>query len=262
MNKLIKISLLLIAIVFVSATSVKAEQKWIADIGVYFGDDSKHVVFGGAENATAGFDGKYDATARFMSGSRLVAYFDYPGWGLRTNFVRVDMRDLSLPQEYVFYVSSAYTNQEHTMVWDLSNVPGSAEMSLYDSDADITVDMRSVTEYRYMNTSSIKREFTVIITGSVSDTVAPDTNATVSATEFTGYDPIDISFSGSDDVTDVSELLYSYKVDDGAWSGWGGDSAQISGLSDGVHNVYVKARDNSGNEDPTPAAIAFRVSSP
>ncbi|MCK5237224.1 MAG: hypothetical protein KAR06_09580, partial [Deltaproteobacteria bacterium] len=82
MNKLIKISLLLIAIVFVSATSVKAEQKWIADIGVYFGDDSKHVVFGGAENATAGFDGKYDATARFMSGSRLVAYFDYPGWGL------------------------------------------------------------------------------------------------------------------------------------------------------------------------------------
>jgi hypothetical protein len=49
-------------------------------------------------------------------------------------------------------------------------------------------------------------------------------------------------------------------MDGGSWSAWSTvTSATVTGLSDGAHTFEVKARDESGNEDPTPASISFTV---
>jgi hypothetical protein len=71
------------------------------------------------------------------------------------------------------------------------------------------------------------------------------------------------AFSGSDDLTGVANLRYSYKLDDGQWSGFGSATSTTlgggAGLADGSHAFYVKARDEAGNEDPTPASRTFVV---
>lgn len=76
------------------------------------------------------------------------------------------------------------------------------------------------------------------------------------ATEF----PIDFTFSGVD-AEDGTELLeYSYRVDELAWSTWQSETtATLSGLAQGEHTFYVKARDTELLEDPTPAEWEFTV---
>ncbi|MBI4972689.1 MAG: hypothetical protein HZC16_02590 [Candidatus Omnitrophica bacterium] len=55
-------------------------------------------------------------------------------------------------------------------------------------------------------------------------------------------------------------MQFSYKLDDGQWSDWSiSTTAVLSGLSDGAHAFSVKARDEAGNEDPTPAEARFAV---
>ena len=68
------------------------------------------------------------------------------------------------------------------------------------------------------------------------------------------------TFSGSDDVTPSSSLLYSYKVDEGTWSPFqAATSATTNVLSDGPHTFYVRAKDEAGNVDASPADRNFAV---
>jgi hypothetical protein len=68
------------------------------------------------------------------------------------------------------------------------------------------------------------------------------------------------TFSGSDNVTPQASLLYSYKVDEGTWSPFqAATSATTNALSDGDHTFYVKAKDEAGNVDASPAERAFSV---
>lgn len=69
-----------------------------------------------------------------------------------------------------------------------------------------------------------------------------------------------ISYSGTDDKSAQASLQYSYMIDSGAWSAWSAStSASLTGLFNGAHTFYVKARDEAGNEDPTPAQVSFTV---
>ena len=70
-----------------------------------------------------------------------------------------------------------------------------------------------------------------------------------------------ISWRGSDDMTPRESMVYSWRLDGGAWSAWTTDTSKtLTGLADGPHIFEVKARDLSGNEDPTPARCEFTVS--
>jgi len=72
----------------------------------------------------------------------------------------------------------------------------------------------------------------------------------------------DISWRGSDPPVEGNSgpVAFAWRLDAGAWSAWTTDtSVQLTGLADGAHVFEVKAKDLSGNEDPTPARCEFTV---
>ena len=92
------------------------------------------------------------------------------------------------------------------------------------------------------------------------DTVSPETVIDSGPSGPTADNTPTFTFSGSDNVTPPSGLLYSYKVDNGEWSPFQAvTSATTSGLSDGPHIFFVKSKDAAGNEDATPAQRSFAV---
>ncbi|MDQ4126891.1 MAG: Ig-like domain-containing protein, partial [Actinomycetota bacterium] len=77
------------------------------------------------------------------------------------------------------------------------------------------------------------------------------------------------TFGGSDNLSPRAALLYSYKVvphgvapDDVAWSDFSASTSATlggtTGLGQGLHNFYVKVKDQAGNEDG-PAERSFTV---
>jgi len=72
---------------------------------------------------------------------------------------------------------------------------------------------------------------------------------------------VSICWTGSDNATPVSQLKYSWKMDEGIWSAADAETChQFTGLSAGSHTFSVRAHDGSGNIDPTPATRTFVVS--
>src|SRR5215813_2394115 len=69
------------------------------------------------------------------------------------------------------------------------------------------------------------------------------------------------TFSGSDNLTPAGNLVFSYRLDGGAWSAFASDTTvTFPNLAETSHTFSVKARDLAGNEDPTPATRTFSVS--
>jgi signal transduction histidine kinase/CheY-like chemotaxis protein len=71
-----------------------------------------------------------------------------------------------------------------------------------------------------------------------------------------------LTFHGRDrwQFSPASRLLYSWRVDGGAWSAFAPVStAAFTGLARGDHVLEVRAMDRAGNVDPTPATFAFTV---
>jgi hypothetical protein len=70
----------------------------------------------------------------------------------------------------------------------------------------------------------------------------PDTGATT------------VEFSGTDNKPPPNRLMFSWRLDGGAWSPFSlSTQAMLSGLAPGPHTFEVRARDSAGNIDPTPA---------
>jgi hypothetical protein len=92
------------------------------------------------------------------------------------------------------------------------------------------------------------------------DTVSPETVIDSGPSGPTADNTPTFTFSGSDNVTPPSGLLYSYKVDNGEWSPFqAATSTTTPSLSDGPHIFFVKSKDAAGNEDATPAQRSFAV---
>jgi hypothetical protein len=92
------------------------------------------------------------------------------------------------------------------------------------------------------------------------DETPPDTEITSGPGEWIDIDYADLEYTGSDDRTATKDLLYAYRLDGAPWSSYEPDTtATLSGLSDGPHAFYVKAKDEAGNEDPIPAEWTFGV---
>ncbi|HUU96390.1 MAG TPA: CARDB domain-containing protein, partial [Phycisphaerae bacterium] len=94
------------------------------------------------------------------------------------------------------------------------------------------------------------------------DTTAPETQIASGPAENTTACSLPVSFSwaGTDDATPIPSLAYAYQVDDLGWTAFGSlTSIALGDLSAGQHTLSVKARDQAGNEDQTPAVRHFRV---
>jgi signal transduction histidine kinase len=74
--------------------------------------------------------------------------------------------------------------------------------------------------------------------------------------------PVTLVFGGRDrwDATPPERLLFSYRVDDGAWSAYSSDTTIVlSDLVPGTHRFEVRAMDRNWNEEPQPALLEFAV---
>ena len=92
------------------------------------------------------------------------------------------------------------------------------------------------------------------------DGVAPAVSITDGPNEGdTSPSEVTFAWSGSDNVTPNAGLLFSFKLDNSAWSDYSGDvSYQFSDLADGQHVFSVKSKDQAGNES-SPATRSFTV---
>jgi len=91
----------------------------------------------------------------------------------------------------------------------------------------------------------------------VRDITPPDTRIIGHPSELTTSTSASFYWTGTDD---VGGLTYSRRLDSGEWSSWSSySSVTFSDVSDGLHTFEVKAKDEAGNIDPTPAAWTWRV---
>ncbi len=93
------------------------------------------------------------------------------------------------------------------------------------------------------------------------DTTPPDTTIT---SNFCGTtvtsSTVTVTWTGSDDTTPTGNLVYAYKLDSGSYSSYASATSHtFNNLSNGSHTVSVKAKDEAGNVDPTPATCTFTV---
>ena len=108
--------------------------------------------------------------------------------------------------------------------------------------------------------TTITASFTV-----VSDISPPSTSITSGPTGTISDDDVDFVWTGDDDVTSTIDLRYSYALEgyDTAWSSWASSTSKhYENLPNGGYTFMVKARDEAGNEDPTPAERGFTVAVP
>ncbi|UCC99380.1 MAG: response regulator [Phycisphaerales bacterium] len=97
------------------------------------------------------------------------------------------------------------------------------------------------------------------------DKMPPDTEIDFSLEQIQPASPIRISWTGRDawSVTPKGQLLYSFRMDQGAWSAFAPEAMYTwYNLPSGRHTVEVQARDRDRNIDPTPAQVSFTVLRP
>ena len=93
-----------------------------------------------------------------------------------------------------------------------------------------------------------------------SDTTPPATRVTSGPSGWIRTDSATIEWTGSDDQTSKANLVYSYKLDGASWSSWTGNTSKTyNNLAEGSHTFWVKAKDEAGNVDASPAERSFKV---
>ena len=92
------------------------------------------------------------------------------------------------------------------------------------------------------------------------DVTAPDTGITSGPSGTITVGDATFNWTGSDNVTAPANLVYAYRLDpiEPSFSAFGAATATTyTGLVTGTYTLYVKARDEAGNEDATPASQTF-----
>jgi hypothetical protein len=88
------------------------------------------------------------------------------------------------------------------------------------------------------------------------DTTPPETTITGAPAAVTNLATATFTFQGTDAQAPVSALTFECRLDGGAWAACASPTA-YSGLTDGAHQFAVRAADDLGNVDPTPASHAW-----
>jgi probable HAF family extracellular repeat protein len=91
------------------------------------------------------------------------------------------------------------------------------------------------------------------------DKTPPTTALTAEPPAVTTDTTATFDFTGSDNVTPTSSLIFQASLDGGAYSSVTGP-VTYAGLSAGVHTFQVRAIDQAGNIDPAPATFSWTIS--
>ncbi|RLF57404.1 MAG: hypothetical protein DRN27_07850, partial [Thermoplasmata archaeon] len=82
--------------------------------------------------------------------------------------------------------------------------------------------------------------------------------------EIIDYHNVTFTWTGEDDITQIEDILYSYKMDGetNTWSSWTHQTSKTYiNLPDGEYTFFVRAKDQVGNIDPIPVEEQFTVNS-
>jgi hypothetical protein len=93
-------------------------------------------------------------------------------------------------------------------------------------------------------------------------TTCPDTQISSGPTGTITYNNPTFTYTGTDDVTPTANLVYATYLQgyDSDWSSFSSSTSKsYSNLPNGSYTFQVKAKDEAGNEDPTPATTSFTV---
>jgi hypothetical protein len=88
------------------------------------------------------------------------------------------------------------------------------------------------------------------------DDIEPDTQITSAAIGSTNANAATFTYTGTDDESDPAHLAFQCKRDSGSF---GTCSFPLSSLSPGSHTFYVRATDEAGNTDSTPASETWWI---
>ena len=86
----------------------------------------------------------------------------------------------------------------------------------------------------------------------------PDTSITGQPPDPANTGSAVFSFMGTDNVTAPTDLTFQCALDGAAFTACT-EPQTYTGLADGLHTFQVRARDEDGNVDPTPASYAWVV---
>jgi hypothetical protein len=103
---------------------------------------------------------------------------------------------------------------------------------------------------------------TLTVTYTPLDTDPPDTIITAGPADIITSDSAAFTFTGSDNETQTSNLVYATYLDgyDRGWSDFSSfTSKTYNNLPDGPYTFQVQAKDQAGNIDPSPARRSFTV---
>ena len=139
-------------------------------------------------------------------------------------------------------------NFDSTVVFAISPASGY-------SVSDVVVDGTSVGAVASYTFTNIAADHT--ITASFADSLPPDTTITAGPTSPTNSQTASFSFTGSDN---VSPVTFECRFDNGTFEDCQ-NPASYQQISDGAHTFLVRAIDQAGNVDPTPAQFTWTVDS-
>ena len=94
------------------------------------------------------------------------------------------------------------------------------------------------------------------------DLISPDTTITSGPSGEIDYNNVTFTYTGSDDITETPNLVYSYKLEgyDSDWSGYSSSTLKdYWNLPNGSYTFYARAKDEAGNVDNSPDSQAFTV---
>jgi hypothetical protein len=96
------------------------------------------------------------------------------------------------------------------------------------------------------------------------DTTAPETTITEGPTDPSSTGSASFSFAGTDDMTLASELAYQCRLDSPEEAAFAACSSPSTydNLSAGEHTFEVRAADEAGNVDSTPASHTWTIEPP
>ena len=165
-----------------ASSSAAPVSRWFVKLQVSYLADSNTVVLGAATDATEAYEAAYAATA--TKSRYLSAYINRPDWKMDTDFFRTDVKGVSLPKTWTFYVESRFT-KDLTLTWDLSLVPATVTLTLVDTVAGTNTPMTEGGIYVYKNGSVSPREFHVVADGTFDITPPPVVSDTPASTGVT-----------------------------------------------------------------------------
>jgi hypothetical protein len=127
-------------------------------------------------------------------------------------------------------------------------------------DSSYTFKVKAKDEAGNIDPNPAQRSF--IVDTENPDTTPPSTSITSGPSGTIDYDDVTFSWTGSDDTTPVSGLIYSYKLEghDSSWSSYSsGTSKSYNNLDEGSYTFKVRAKDEASNVDPSPAEKSFNI---